>query len=199
MRPTCPECRSREVIPIVYGLPSVEVAERDGIELGGCIVDPESPRWRCRGCGEGFVLTGGHDPIGLALHVAETRGYDATVHGDIFVCRRCGGLDDRSHADRPSGCERHHVGAHLALLCVSCAGFVLEETWFCPDCQPHLEYKVDLDERYAEADVHVRTLTARHLDAMGADADVSLASYLAWVEPDVEASVAALLRRFGCR
>ena len=49
----CPLCSSREIRPIVYGLPSFEgfqQAERGKVELGGCTIDPENPNWRCVRC-----------------------------------------------------------------------------------------------------------------------------------------------------
>ncbi len=52
--PTCPRCHSDEVVPIVYGLPGPELAEesRAGrVALGGCVIFPEAPDWRCVACG----------------------------------------------------------------------------------------------------------------------------------------------------
>jgi DNA-directed RNA polymerase subunit RPC12/RpoP len=53
-RPTkCPKCGSR-VLPIVYGMPSVETRKEiaEGkIALGGCIVAESAPTWRCDECG----------------------------------------------------------------------------------------------------------------------------------------------------
>jgi ribosomal protein S27AE len=50
----CPRCGSQEVAEIVYGLvtPDIE-AEYPGrrIILGGCVVEPTSPRWKCLRCG----------------------------------------------------------------------------------------------------------------------------------------------------
>lgn len=52
--PPCPACGSREVIPILYGLPGFELseaAERGEVVLGGCLIGDESPDYECRGCG----------------------------------------------------------------------------------------------------------------------------------------------------
>jgi hypothetical protein len=52
--PTCPRCHSDEVIPIVYGVPGPELVEesRAGrVALGGRVVWPEAPKWRCVACG----------------------------------------------------------------------------------------------------------------------------------------------------
>jgi hypothetical protein len=49
----CPECRSLEVIPIVYGLPGTELteqAERGEVALGGCILTGNDPAWHCTAC-----------------------------------------------------------------------------------------------------------------------------------------------------
>ena len=49
----CPSCQSGQVVPIVYGLPGVELAEQaeEGlIALGGCCVDDDNPRWKCKAC-----------------------------------------------------------------------------------------------------------------------------------------------------
>ncbi len=50
----CPKCKSINVIPIVYGLPTPEAEEeaKKGLfKLGGCIVSEESPKWHCKNCG----------------------------------------------------------------------------------------------------------------------------------------------------
>ena len=52
--PRCPRCHSDENIPIVYGAPSPELVQesRAGrIALGGSVVWPEAPKWRCVACG----------------------------------------------------------------------------------------------------------------------------------------------------
>ncbi len=51
--PACPMCGSRNVLPIVYGLPGPELAEesmKGRVALGGCMVWPESPDRRCAAC-----------------------------------------------------------------------------------------------------------------------------------------------------
>ena len=52
----CPRCKSDRVVYILYGEPIIdEDLERalDGlkVELGGCIITPDSKRWECRSCG----------------------------------------------------------------------------------------------------------------------------------------------------
>ena len=55
----CPKCGSGKIIPIVYGdidgSPQVMQQIEDGeIETGGCCVDDNSPKWKCRDCEERF-------------------------------------------------------------------------------------------------------------------------------------------------
>jgi hypothetical protein len=49
---TCPKCKShKQVIPIVYGRPSIELSNKakDGkCRLGGCVVSNNSPRNYCK-------------------------------------------------------------------------------------------------------------------------------------------------------
>ena len=49
----CPSCKSEEIISIVYGLPDAEAikeAEEGLFALGGCCVDDDNPRWKCKAC-----------------------------------------------------------------------------------------------------------------------------------------------------
>ena len=55
----CPNCGSEKVILITYGyiddLPQIIQQIEDGeIETGGCCVDDNSPKWKCRECEESF-------------------------------------------------------------------------------------------------------------------------------------------------
>ncbi len=53
----CPQCGSPKIARIMYGLPDFsseelkKAVEEGRIVLGGCIVAPDSPRWKCKGCG----------------------------------------------------------------------------------------------------------------------------------------------------
>lgn len=52
-RRICPSCQSGAVISIIYGLPGPEAikeAEEGLIALGGCCVDDNNPRWKCKAC-----------------------------------------------------------------------------------------------------------------------------------------------------
>ena len=58
---SCPKCGATDPLEIIYGLPSAEMSEaaKNGvIALGGCIIDPDSPAYRCRNesCGHAFGL-----------------------------------------------------------------------------------------------------------------------------------------------
>jgi len=55
----CPKCGSDQVTLITYGYPdgSPEVMEKiknEEVELGGCCVDDNSPKWKCQDCEERF-------------------------------------------------------------------------------------------------------------------------------------------------
>lgn len=52
-RRKCPSCQSEDVVRIIYGLPNEE-AIREAMEgliaLGGCLVDDDNPKWKCKAC-----------------------------------------------------------------------------------------------------------------------------------------------------
>ena len=53
----CERCGSRDVAEIDYGLvlPDVEAEYPDRrIILGGCVVEPTSPKWQCLSCGHSW-------------------------------------------------------------------------------------------------------------------------------------------------
>jgi hypothetical protein len=52
--PSCPECGASKTAPIVYGMPGPElVAKADAgqVILGGCMIGPGQPDYRCGACG----------------------------------------------------------------------------------------------------------------------------------------------------
>jgi len=65
-KPKCERCRSKKVVPILWGLPTPETfemyeryKEENGeppIWLGGCCVTGNDPGWHCLGCGHEFGL-----------------------------------------------------------------------------------------------------------------------------------------------
>ena len=49
---TCPKCKSGYVIDIVYGLPGPGTFDGpDEVELGGCVIQRDSPHLICKTCG----------------------------------------------------------------------------------------------------------------------------------------------------
>jgi hypothetical protein len=50
----CPSCKEKTGVTIVYGMPSEELAnkaELGEIALGGCVIEPNQPDYRCTSCG----------------------------------------------------------------------------------------------------------------------------------------------------
>ncbi len=53
----CPDCGSIRIARIMYGLPDfsdeeLKKAVQEGrVVLGGCIITPDSPEWKCKACG----------------------------------------------------------------------------------------------------------------------------------------------------
>jgi len=65
----CPRCGERNPVPIIYGYPYHEMflaSERGEIELGGCIVEVDSPTHHCRRCGRNWAETVGPRVEGAA-------------------------------------------------------------------------------------------------------------------------------------
>lgn len=58
---TCPTCQKAKLVPIVFGLPAMDLAALEGrgeVVLGGCVVSEPSPELQCRGCGAQFFRRG---------------------------------------------------------------------------------------------------------------------------------------------
>jgi ribosomal protein L37E len=65
----CPRCGERNPVPIVYGYPygdMVAASFSGKIVLGGCIVEADSPTYRCRRCGREWADAGGPRVEGAA-------------------------------------------------------------------------------------------------------------------------------------
>jgi hypothetical protein len=68
--PPCPACSSGDVLPIVYGEPMPDVKGSlggpiqpdDEVVIGGCLIAPENPTWRCKACVHDFGRLG-DDPV----------------------------------------------------------------------------------------------------------------------------------------
>jgi hypothetical protein len=57
----CANCGSHRVVQILYGEPSIEVCvllEIGEVVLGGCMVDPSNPSWKCVICGQEYFRKG---------------------------------------------------------------------------------------------------------------------------------------------
>ena len=49
----CPNCESKNVVPIAYGLPGDKMREdvfKGKIHLGGCIMEENNPDFHCNDC-----------------------------------------------------------------------------------------------------------------------------------------------------
>jgi len=58
---TCPTCTKAKLVPIVYGLPGVELrrdSEMGLVSLGGCVVRGNDPELECLGCEAKFMRDG---------------------------------------------------------------------------------------------------------------------------------------------
>ncbi len=58
---TCPICAKAKLVPIVYGLPGMELrrdSEMGLVSLGGCVVTGSDPELECLGCEARFMRDG---------------------------------------------------------------------------------------------------------------------------------------------
>ena len=58
---TCPICTKAKLVPIVYGLPGMELrrdSEMGLVSLGGCVVTGSDPELECLGCEARFMRDG---------------------------------------------------------------------------------------------------------------------------------------------
>lgn len=49
----CPKCNSQKIVPIIYGMPCFELAEKENngeVKLGGCVGLEGNPKWHCKNC-----------------------------------------------------------------------------------------------------------------------------------------------------
>ena len=57
MNKRCPNCNSENIIDIIYGYPTDELLEDSKagrVVLGGCIVEPSNPIFKCNNCFKRF-------------------------------------------------------------------------------------------------------------------------------------------------
>lgn len=53
----CPQCQSKNVVEILYGMPTKEAfddAEEGKLLIGGCCISEDSPEWYCNDCEHEF-------------------------------------------------------------------------------------------------------------------------------------------------
>ena len=55
--PHCPQCKSKNTVPIVYGLIDDFGQDEDegDYELGGCVVTDNDPNHSCKDCGHKWI------------------------------------------------------------------------------------------------------------------------------------------------
>jgi hypothetical protein len=60
-KPTCSSCAATDLVAIVYGYPDPELfeaADCGEVELGGCVIYGNDPKWSCRVCGTRILADG---------------------------------------------------------------------------------------------------------------------------------------------
>ena len=58
---TCPICTKAKLVPIMYGLPGMELrqdSENGLVSLGGCVVTGNDPELKCLSCEAKFMRDG---------------------------------------------------------------------------------------------------------------------------------------------
>ncbi len=58
---TCPTCKKAKLVPIVYGLPGMELrrdSEMGLVSLGGCVGTGDDPELECLSCEARFMRDG---------------------------------------------------------------------------------------------------------------------------------------------
>ena len=56
----CPQCDSRNIVPIIYGMPGIELQELEmmgKVHLGGCGIREEGPDRHCNDCEHQWMKT----------------------------------------------------------------------------------------------------------------------------------------------
>ena len=56
----CPKCNSRNIVPIIYGMPGMEAREEElqgKIHLGGCCIAEDDPDSYCNDCEHQWMKT----------------------------------------------------------------------------------------------------------------------------------------------
>jgi len=50
----CPRCGSKDIVIIHYGYPTpaaMEYIRKNKMAMGGCVIRPDAPKWKCNACG----------------------------------------------------------------------------------------------------------------------------------------------------
>lgn len=58
---TCPTCKKAKLVPLIFGLPGMDLMEQEGrreIVLGGCVSSEFPPELECLGCEARFKRDG---------------------------------------------------------------------------------------------------------------------------------------------
>ena len=53
--PHCPQCKSKNTVPIVYGLIDDFGQDEGDYEIGGCGVTDNDPDYSCKDCGHKWI------------------------------------------------------------------------------------------------------------------------------------------------
>ena len=62
----CPNCDSRNIVPIIYGMPGMEAREeemRGKVHLGGCCGTENDPDRHCNDCEHQWAKTDNYNPV----------------------------------------------------------------------------------------------------------------------------------------
>jgi hypothetical protein len=55
---TCPTCKKAKLVPLIFGLPGMDLMEREArreVVLGGCVSSEFPPELECLGCAARFM------------------------------------------------------------------------------------------------------------------------------------------------
>jgi len=80
----CPKCDSRNIVPIIYGMPGMDLQEEEikgKIQLGGCCIEEDAPDRHCNDCEHQWKTTDNYNP---SIH----RKYEYKDE-ENKVCKHC--------------------------------------------------------------------------------------------------------------
>lgn len=85
---TCPKCEAANPLRIVYGAPepaTLRSAQLGLIDLGGCILLPNRPDWRCRVCDHSWFYPDERETLNQLLIDARERSRPHPVPPDLIA------------------------------------------------------------------------------------------------------------------